>query len=90
MAYVVSPPGNVPLPAECGDSRLAAPGNSDPAPAQGTRYEAIYLIGCEPDTKKFQLHLFDTFGPAYARTVGFGTRGGNTQPDVGDASGRVW
>lgn len=49
-----------------------------PMAASGVRYEAEYIIGFSPEREQYQLHLFDTFGPRYAATVGFGTRRGQS------------
>jgi hypothetical protein len=48
-----------------------------PAPQGQVPYEAIYMLGFDREAKKYVLQLFDTFGPAYSRTIGIGTRQGN-------------
>src|ERR1700682_6809019 len=51
------------------------------SPAPGGRvkpYEAIYFLGYDAKSKQYQLHLFDTFGPSYSRTVGVGIRHGDS------------
>ncbi len=45
-----------------------------PIPEGKTRYEAIYLLGYDPASGEYELHLFDSFGSAYSRVVGIGTR----------------
>jgi hypothetical protein len=42
------------------------------------RYEAIYLLGVNRESGQYQLHLFDTFGAKYAKTIGLGSRRGNS------------
>ena len=41
-------------------------------------YEAIYMLGYDNQAGKYVLHLFDTFGATYSRTVGVGTRQGDS------------
>ena len=41
-------------------------------------YEAIYMIGHDSQSGEYSMHLFDTFGAGYARTVGVGTRQDNS------------
>src|ERR1700682_191323 len=47
-------------------------------PPNGTLYEAGYLIGYEPATGQYFLHLFDIFGSGFSKTIGVGTRQGNS------------
>jgi hypothetical protein len=48
-------------------------------PAAGRQpYEALYLLGYDTESDEYVMHLFDTFGASYARTVGIGTRRGNS------------
>ncbi len=47
-------------------------------PPDKPRYEAIYMLGHDRDAGGYTLHLFDTFGAGYARTVGIGTRRENS------------
>ncbi len=49
-----------------------------PAPAGRTPYEAVYVLGFDEKSGEYVLHLFDTFGPEYARTLGIGKRDGNS------------
>ena len=37
-------------------------------------YEAVYMLGYDSQSKEYSMHLFDTFGANYARTIGIGTR----------------
>ncbi len=48
-----------------------------PAPGKPP-YEAIYMLGYDGQAGKYVLHLFDTFGATYSRTVGVGTRQGDS------------
>ncbi len=48
-----------------------------PASGKGP-YEAIYMLGYDSQDGKYVLHLFDTFGATYSRTVGIGTRRGDS------------
>jgi len=41
-------------------------------------YEAIYMIGHDSQSGEYSMHLFDTFGAGYARTIGFGSRHENS------------
>ena len=48
-------------------------------PAQGRPpYEATYMLGYDGEAGKYILQLFDTFGATYSRTVGIGTRRGDS------------
>ncbi len=49
----------------------------NPAPGQPA-YEAVYLLGFDEKKGEYSFHLFDTFGPGYAATVGFGRRQGDS------------
>jgi Protein of unknown function (DUF1579) len=44
------------------------------APQDQPPYEAIYIIGYDSQSEDYTMHLFDTFGTRYARTIGVGTR----------------
>jgi hypothetical protein len=37
-------------------------------------YEAVYMLGYDSQSKEYSMHLFDTFGASFARTVGIGKR----------------
>lgn len=37
-------------------------------------YEAIYILGYDGQSGEYSMHLFDTFGEGYARTIGVGRR----------------
>jgi uncharacterized protein DUF1579 len=41
-------------------------------------YEAVYMLGYDGQAGEYVLHLFDTFGTTYARTLGVGTRRGDS------------
>ena len=38
------------------------------------RYEAIYMLGYDSQSEEYTMHLFDTYGVRYARTIGVGMR----------------
>jgi hypothetical protein len=42
------------------------------------RYEAVYMLGYDDESQEYVLHLFDTFGASYARTLGIGVRRGDS------------
>jgi hypothetical protein len=48
-------------------------------PPSGDRspYEAIYMIGRDSRSGEYVMHLFDTFGAGYSRTIGIGSRAGD-------------
>jgi hypothetical protein len=48
-----------------------------PTPGQSA-YEAVYMLGRDPDTGEYVMHLFDMFGAGYARTIGVGTLRGDS------------
>lgn len=50
----------------------------DAASPERPPYEADYMIGRDDTTGEYVLHLFDTFGAGYSRTVGVGTRRGSS------------
>lgn len=52
--------------------------DSRPSDRGAAPYEAVYVIGHDEDPDEYVLHLFDTFGAGYSRTVGIGTRRGDT------------
>ena len=64
------------------DARWVVQGNflqvhciqDDPPSQEQSLYEAIYILGYDNETGQYSMHLFDTFGTGYARTVGIGTR----------------
>lgn len=37
-------------------------------------YEAVYMLGYDSQSEEYSMHLFDTFGASFARTVGIGKR----------------
>lgn len=37
-------------------------------------YEAVYMLGYDSKFEEYSMHLFDTFGASFARTVGIGKR----------------
>lgn len=37
-------------------------------------YEAVYMLGYNSQTEEYSMHLFDTFGPSFAQTIGIGKR----------------
>ena len=43
-----------------------------------TPYEAIYMLSYDNQSEEYSMHLFDTFGARYARTVGIGMRQGDS------------
>ena len=49
-----------------------------PVPPDQIPYEAIYMLSYDSQSEEYQMHLFDTFGAGYARTVGIGTRNDNS------------
>lgn len=49
-------------------------GPSDPGKPP---YEALYLLGYDERSDQLVLHLFDTFGTSFSRTLGIGTRRGD-------------
>ncbi len=49
------------------------------SPAEGqVPYEAVYMLGYDEGAGDYLFHLFDTFGAAYTRTIGVGTRTGDS------------
>jgi hypothetical protein len=48
------------------------------APQGQIPYEAIYMLGYDSQSREYSMHLFDTFGENYARTIGKGTRRENS------------
>jgi len=51
---------------------------SGPSAGDVAPYEAVYVLGRDEGSDEYVLHLFDTFGAGYSRTVGIGTRRGDT------------
>jgi hypothetical protein len=49
---------------------------TNPAPEQQP-YEAMYMIGQDSKAGQYIMHLFDTFGAGFSRTIGIGTRKGD-------------
>ncbi len=47
------------------------------APASERRYEALWLLGYDPVSERYVLHLTDLFGGRFSETLGYGTRDGN-------------
>ncbi len=47
------------------------------APASEKRYEAIWLLGYDPISERYVLHLLDVFGGRFSETLGYGVRDGN-------------
>lgn len=41
-------------------------------------YEAIYMFGFDRESGRYVMHLFDTFGAGYSRTIGTGVLRGNS------------
>jgi hypothetical protein len=48
------------------------------APPGEKPYEAIWLIGYDPVSERYVVHLLDVFGARYSETPGYGAREGNT------------
>jgi hypothetical protein len=49
-----------------------------PEPQEEAPYEAVYMLGYDSQSGEYVMHLFDTFGAGYSRTVGVGKRRGDT------------
>jgi Protein of unknown function (DUF1579) len=47
------------------------------APAGQLPYEALYYIGYDSESERYVMHLLDTYGPRFSRTLGIGERQGN-------------
>lgn len=41
-------------------------------------YEAVYMLGYDDGSDQYVMHSFDTFGAGYSRTVGVGSRHGDS------------
>ncbi len=47
------------------------------APITERHYDALWLLGYDPISERYVLHLMDIFGGRYSETLGYGTRDGN-------------
>ena len=47
------------------------------APADESKYEAIWFLGWDPVSEKYVMHLVDVFGGRFSETLGYGRREGN-------------
>ena len=47
------------------------------APADEHKYEATWVLGYDPVSERYVLHLLDVFGGRFSETLGYGTRDGD-------------
>ncbi len=47
------------------------------APETERHYDAMWLLGYDPISERYVLHLMDTFGGRFSETLGYGIRDGN-------------